>query len=235
MKKSLTVTAVSFISFALFTITAEAQSLNAVQQTTGAISSLSAIVDAFTGTLVKSLGTLAMAAAVVAFFYGIVQYVWGVRQAEPKVIQTGNEFMKWGLVALFVMFSVYGIIKFGQNILFNNIDVTKITIPEINFVKSGTQQPGVDPFKPAPPGLGGQNSDGKFLCPDGATYANDISSCPVYTCPDGTRYYNQSDAKYCKTVSDTGNTQVKDNTGGQTSCGPDETLVDGYCYTNNTP
>ncbi len=157
MKKSFTVAAISFISFSILAVTAEAQTLNATRQTTDAITSLSDIVNAFTGTLVKSLGTLAMAAAVVAFFYGIVQYIWGVREAKPDVIKTGNEFMKWGLVALFVMFSVYGIIKYGQNILFNGMDVTKITIPELNFGKgnnTGLGTPGAGNGPGSGPGNG---------------------------------------------------------------------------------
>lgn len=232
MKKSFTVAAISFISFSIFVVTAEAQTLNATQQTTRAISSLSDIVNAFTETLVKSLGTLAMAAAVVAFFYGIVQYIWGVREAKPDVIKTGNQFMQWGLVALFVMFSVYGIIKYGQNILFNGMDVTKITIPELNFIKgSGTTNPSSNNPLGNPPGLVPQNN-GRFLCPDGVSFVNsasDYDKCPSvkdpYRCPDGTPYYNPSDSKYCKT--DT-NTPPK-------TCGPDEVLVDGECYTNNTP
>jgi hypothetical protein len=46
--------------------------------------------------------------------------------------------MIYGLIGLFVMFSVYGIIKFGQGILFGTKDVSTITIPEINFKNSGS-------------------------------------------------------------------------------------------------
>ncbi len=105
--------------------------------TTG-ITSINTIITTFTTTVVKSLGALLLAAALVAFFWGVVQYIWGNREAKPEKIKSGNQFMGWGLLALFVMFSVYGIIQFGQRIFFNDIDVTKITIPEINFGRSSS-------------------------------------------------------------------------------------------------
>lgn len=186
MKKSSTIAAVFLIGFGILTVTAEAQTLNAVQQTTGAITSLSTIVNTFTSSLVKSLGTLAMAAAMVAFLYGIVEYVWGVRQADPKVIKDGNSFMKWGLLALFVMFSVYGIIKYGQNIIFGTMDLTKITIPEINFIPGSNTAPApkTDPLSPA-----------TFLCPDKITYAPNINGCPKYYCPGSNTIYYTIEAK----------------------------------------
>jgi hypothetical protein len=105
--------------------------------TTG-ITSIDTIITTFTTTVVKSLGALLLAAALVAFFWGVVQYIWGNRSANAQKINDGNKFMGWGLLALFVMFSVYGIIQFGQRIFFNGIDVTKITIPEINFGRSSS-------------------------------------------------------------------------------------------------
>lgn len=82
-----------------------------------------------------------MAAGVVAFFYGIVEYIWGRRQGNIEKTKNGNQFMTWGLIALFVMFSVYGIIKFAQNIIMPGTDFNTITIPGINFGQSSKANP----------------------------------------------------------------------------------------------
>lgn len=99
----------------------------------GGITGFSNIVNSLNGTLVKSIATLFLSLGLIAFFYGIVMFIWGSREGKPDQITAGKTFMGWGLVALFVMFSVYGIIKMTQGVLFNNTDVTTITIPDVNF------------------------------------------------------------------------------------------------------
>lgn len=99
-------------------------------QITDGFKGIKEIVDSFTKNVVTSLTTLFATAALVAFFYGIVQYIWGVRGGDSKKITDGNKFMVWGLVALFVMFSVWGIITFAQGI-FGIQDKRTIVIPEI--------------------------------------------------------------------------------------------------------
>ena len=73
-----------------------------------------------------------MSLAVIAFFWGIVQYIWGLREGNAKKVQDGNQVMIWGIVSLFVMFSIYGIIKLLQ-IWFGLNGSNVITIPEINI------------------------------------------------------------------------------------------------------
>jgi hypothetical protein len=138
MKKYFIFTSAFLTHFFITSSFASAQGAvgQATEQGTKAIRSLDTLVTTFTETLGTSLGTLAMAAGVIAFFYGIVQYIWGVREAKPEVIKTGNQFMMYGLLALFVMFSVYGIIKFGQRIFFSDIDTRTIEIPDIKFKRS---------------------------------------------------------------------------------------------------
>ncbi len=119
-----------------FTLLASAQG-GATQQATGAFSSLKTIIESFSADVLTALGTLFMGAAVVIFFLGIVQYIWGLREGDPKKVSAGNQFMMWGLVGLFVMFSVYGIVKLAQGIFFNNQDITTITIPKIKFDNAG--------------------------------------------------------------------------------------------------
>ena len=91
----------------------------------------------FANKVVRSTGYMMFTIAVVVFFWGIVQFIWAARQgAEGKGIQKGTQFMKWGLVALFVMFSIWGIIKFAQDV-FQIQGENTIIVPSLNFIQSG--------------------------------------------------------------------------------------------------
>jgi hypothetical protein len=91
------------------------------------------LVEVFTQGIVKSVATLLLSAALLAFFYGIVEYIWARRKGDAKGVSDGNVFITWSLIALFCMFSVYGIIRLGQNVLFDGKDVSTIPIPNFTF------------------------------------------------------------------------------------------------------
>jgi succinate dehydrogenase/fumarate reductase cytochrome b subunit len=101
------------------------------------ITSFATLINTFTSSIGKALATLFLSLALIAFFWGIVEYIWGIRNGDTKKVTDGNTFIKWALVALFVMFSVYGIIKFGQQFLCGGACDQTITIPDINF-KTGS-------------------------------------------------------------------------------------------------
>lgn len=154
MKKSFIIATVSLTSFFVLSSVVFAQGATANTAITG-INSLSGIVEAFTSTLVKAVGTLFLAGGVVAFFYGVVQYIWGIREGVPAEITKGNKFMGYGLLALFVMFSVYGIIQFAQGTIMPGVDFKNIVIPELNFGKklptpTPVTGPGGSPLQPSP-------------------------------------------------------------------------------------
>jgi succinate dehydrogenase/fumarate reductase cytochrome b subunit len=95
-------------------------------------SSLGTLINNFQTNVVQALGTLAITAAVVAFFFGVVQFIWASREGKGPEMDKGKQFMLWGLIALFVMFSVWGIVKFAQNVL--GIQGTdQITVPSFRF------------------------------------------------------------------------------------------------------
>ena len=153
MKKTSTTfivaTITSLVGVLLLTSSASAQVTSAQQ----GFSTFAGLVNNFNSTVVKALGTLFMSGAVVAFLWGIVQYIWGVREGKPEKISAGNQFMIWGLVALFVMFSVYGIIRFMQKVTGTDTNNT-ITIPGINLGgSSGTTNNNPLPIPPS--GTGG--------------------------------------------------------------------------------
>ncbi len=148
MKKSIIAGAVLVGSALLFSSLAHAQTS---QDLLGGIGTLDELITTFNTTVVKSLGTLFLSLGVVAFFFGVVQYIWGIREGNEKKATDGKQFMIWGLVGLFVMFSVYGIIKFGQSIIFGNKDVNIIDIPTIRINGSGNTSgsPSTNPLVPS--------------------------------------------------------------------------------------
>lgn len=136
MKKLLTRSLLSSILFVIGGVaTVSAQGAAGVQAGFG---TLAGLIDSFSQTVVVAFGSLLMAGAVVIFFMGIVQYIWGLRSGDAAKAKVGSNFMLWGLVGLFVMFSVYGIVKLGQTIFFKDQDITTITIPKIKFDGTGS-------------------------------------------------------------------------------------------------
>lgn len=159
MKKPFLLAACSFGAFLLLSSLASAQVTGAGVQT--GMGTFADIINTFNRTVVKALGTLFMSGAVVAFLFGLAKFVWGLREGDPKVLTNGKQFMIWSLVALFVMFSVYGIIKFFQGFV-PGLGQTTITIPEVNYGTGGT-------------GNNVGNQQQTFTCPDGVTKYYDQS------------------------------------------------------------
>jgi len=54
------------------------------------------------------------ALALIFFFYGLAQFI---RSVSDKTIQEGKNKMIWGIISLFVMISIWGIINFIQDSL----------------------------------------------------------------------------------------------------------------------
>ena len=69
-------------------------------------------------TLVTSIGNIVnliipilFAIALLGFFYGLVRYIFGKEDDKAQAKKT----MIWGVVALFIMASVWGLVTFIQN------------------------------------------------------------------------------------------------------------------------
>jgi len=83
--------------------------------------------DGLTGvqTWIATLGQIMFALATVLFFWGLVKFIW-----SPGEKDQGKNIMVWGIVALFVMFTIWGIIEFIQFSTIDSVDsVPKPTIP----------------------------------------------------------------------------------------------------------
>lgn len=78
--------------------------------------------------IIRPLGTLLLAAAVVVFFWGVVKYMSSL--GDEKKRADGKYMMAWGIVALFVMVSVWGLVAIITNTLgLDNTTPTNIVIP----------------------------------------------------------------------------------------------------------
>jgi len=54
---------------------------------------------------------IVVAMALLVFFWGLVKFIFRVGSGDEKAVEEGKNLMKWGLIALFVMVSVWGIIS----------------------------------------------------------------------------------------------------------------------------
>ena len=66
------------------------------------------------GSLINPLIAVLVGLALLAFFWGLAKFIFRVG-GDEKALEDGKNLMKWGLVALFVIVSVWGIIGFMQS------------------------------------------------------------------------------------------------------------------------
>ena len=122
--------------------------------------------------VVVTLGTLFLATAIVGFFFGVVRFIWAQQQGDEKGVNNGKETLKWGLIALFCAFSVYGIIQFAQSTLFPGADLTNVKIPKliIDTTPLGTQPPSAAGSGTQPPSAAGSGAQPPSAAGSGTTY-----------------------------------------------------------------
>jgi hypothetical protein len=70
------------------------------------------LIKAFGG-LINPMITILIGVALLVFFWGLVRFIYRVGGDETAVSE-GRTLMVWGLIALFVMVAVWGIIGFAQ-------------------------------------------------------------------------------------------------------------------------
>jgi Type IV secretion system pilin len=67
--------------------------------------------------------------AIIYFFWGVAKYI--LSAGDPKAAAEGRSIMIWGIVALAVMASIYGLIYFLQNSFGVNTNNTTVTLPPL--------------------------------------------------------------------------------------------------------
>lgn len=63
------------------------------------------------GDLLSTLSTILFAAAVVAFFYGVARFIFSAGNDK----EDGKKVMWWGIIGIFVMASVFGLVNILQD------------------------------------------------------------------------------------------------------------------------
>ena len=102
--------------------------------------SLAGIVDWFGG-LMEKLVYLIMAASLVMFLYGVFVLSF-LNGQKPESREQARKFMFWGIVSLFVMVSVWGLVNVLKSTF--NLDNTQIPTPPAIPVKTAPfAQPGI--------------------------------------------------------------------------------------------
>lgn len=78
----------------------------------------------FAGTVINALIPILIGAAVVVFFYGLVKFIYTRKSGDKSI-------MWWGIIALFLMVSVWGIIRIAQSTLGIG-GVQTLPVPHVN-------------------------------------------------------------------------------------------------------
>lgn len=76
---------------------------------------MDALIEKIVDGAVQPFLTLLMALAVMFFLWGLIEFIYGAENEEKR--KTGRQHMIWGLIGLFVMFSVNGIIQLIKNFI----------------------------------------------------------------------------------------------------------------------
>lgn len=72
------------------------------------------IIDKASGIITGILVPLAFALCLLYFFWGVAKYI-RTGAGSDKATEEGKRVMVWGIVGIFVAFSIWGIIKFIQS------------------------------------------------------------------------------------------------------------------------
>jgi hypothetical protein len=94
-----------------------------------------------TNNVFSTVANILIASAFILFFYGGVMFILGrvTGKGDMADLEKGRKFMLWGLIAIFVMVSAYGIVKMSQNLL--NIQDTGIKIKTLDSNNYSSNDP----------------------------------------------------------------------------------------------
>lgn len=105
-----------------------------------AATTIGGLIDILAG-LIDRLIPLSVAAAVLVFFWGLVVFIFNAGNEDKR--KEGRQVMLWGIVALFVMVSIWGLVRILQQ-TFQITENQSITTPSINTQRA-IQGGGVTP------------------------------------------------------------------------------------------
>jgi len=82
--------------------------------------------DAIASFIGGAITNILLSLATVAFFWSIVQFIWRRNSGKTEGLEDAKNTLAWSTIALFVMFSIWGIVGFFQDALpgFNKNTIT---------------------------------------------------------------------------------------------------------------
>jgi len=83
------------------------------------------IVNTIIGGMLRPIVSLLVSAAILVFLWGVFKFI----RSDGKEKETGKQFMVWGLVGIFVMVSVWGLVNILQGTF--NLNDTQINVNNI--------------------------------------------------------------------------------------------------------
>lgn len=90
---------------------------------------LQVIIQNLLGTIINPLIPVVFGLALIAFFWGLARYLFS--GLGEKDLQGAKNLMLWGVIALTVMLSIWGVVSLIQNIFLNGAPPnTPPTIPQ---------------------------------------------------------------------------------------------------------
>lgn len=82
------------------------------------------------GDLINAATPIVVALALLAFFWGLVTYIWGNKDEADG--GKGRDLMIWGIIALFVMVSVWGLVNVIGSTFGVDQQIT-VTVPRVQI------------------------------------------------------------------------------------------------------
>lgn len=77
--------------------------------------------------IISTLIPIVASIALLVFFWGLAEFIR--KSADPGAREEGREIMKWGIVSLFVLMSVWGIVFFLSNDIFGRYSIGIPSLP----------------------------------------------------------------------------------------------------------
>ena len=106
------------------------------------------------GGLVNQAAQIAVGLALLFFFWGVAIYILNEGNAEKK--GQGRSIMLWGVIAIFVILSIFGLVKMLQN-TFGIDEGQDASIPSLDIPGGGNGSSGDS-------GTCGIDTDGNLIC-----------------------------------------------------------------------
>lgn len=120
MKKFIRTLIVTGAGFLPYIASAQSSVVKSVTRQASSFPQTQTTLESFVGTLngmVNRIVPVLATLAIVFFFYGLVRYIYDA--GNSKGHERGRQAMLWGLVSMFIIFSLWGIIQFFQMAIFS--------------------------------------------------------------------------------------------------------------------